>query len=191
MYQAEAVLSAIHRREFRELRTISSKMKVAVLVWDLSGHCQFMLLTLDSRAGSTLLAAMFSAQQQPGWVQDPQGVHWLAKITSLKLCEQVLEKGEMSPKTLKQVKLLKVMNNSQGSSSELFPYEHGLTERKGWGHQTHTWSTWKVSPLFSTSHTFSVKECRIPGTKSAPAFGRCRQSRVTEAPYKGDTGKNK
>lgn len=31
-YQAEAVLSAIHRREFRELQTISSKMKVAVSV---------------------------------------------------------------------------------------------------------------------------------------------------------------
>lgn len=55
MYQAEAVLSAIPRREFKEFQTISSKMKVAVLVRGLPGRCQSVLLTLEMGAASTTL----------------------------------------------------------------------------------------------------------------------------------------
>jgi len=89
-------------------------------------------------------------------------VCWTA---SLKLCIQTSEKGEMFPKALKQVNLSRLINNTQGSSSELVPYECEAIERKGPQLRSlkYIQSLWKEYPLLSTSQKFSANEGRIPG----------------------------
>ena len=134
---------------------------------------------------ATPLAAIFSAWQQPGWAQDPEGMHWLAKTACLKLCIQASEKGEMFPKALKQVNLLRLINNPQRSSSELVPYERESTERKGPQLRTPNADTVfeeSLSSGFNFPEVF-YKWMQDPWNKSVLAFGKYRQSTVSETTY--------